>query len=154
MTWEVADDGGLRTTVTLDVDVRCIDAEAGSECSDGRAYFWWRVEGSASQAPVTVSWYDADGTLRLTTADRPLEGSAWWPTGTWVDDGEVRITAADGSTAGPFELDDPCDRLATTGTQVRRIVGAGLASVLVGGLLWLLARRRHARALSAGRTSP
>ena len=138
VTWQVADDAGVSVTVTLAVDVSCIVAEAGSECSDDRAYLWWRIEGSASQAPVSIRWYDEAGTLRETTTGQPLEGSAWWPAGTWVEDGEVRITAADGSTAGPFELDDPCGgSLVATGAQVLRIAVIGLGCLLAGAALFL-----------------
>ncbi len=153
--WEVADARGARSAVELVVEVDCLDVEVSAQCTaDDVSELTWAITGTGSpaEAPVTITWLDADGIVRATSTDQPLAGTIAFPgyvdggfdeAFSWVLDGvAVTFEAANGPVVGPFEVDVPCDRLPQTGTDAAAPFAWGVGLTLLGGALVLLTRRR------------
>lgn len=147
VTWDVTDGRGGTTTVTLSVDVNCVDATTAVACASAPPTLTWSLVGTSDdlQAPVTITWADSTGTVRTTTGGQPLSGSIRWPSASWTRGGvQVTFTTADGAVAGPTRFDYPCAPLPSTGSSTTLLVRLALFGLAAGLALVVASRRRTA----------
>lgn len=166
VSWDVVDARGAVGTAVLTVEVDCLEVEVAATCVDGEIpYLTWSAVGTGAEAeaPLTISWFDADGGPQVSETGAPLEGTEPWPgfevdadgnlvsfpdgpasPDAWVLGGaQVTFVAANGPVVGPFAVEYPCEQLPVTGSDPLAPAAVGLALLVLGTGIVLATRRER-----------
>jgi LPXTG-motif cell wall-anchored protein len=144
ITWQVVDQRGAVTSVTLAVAITCFTVDIQSSCASNVPSISWAIvaTGGTVTAPVSITWSDGGGNTQTDTGFG-LVGTAPWPSAQWARKAlDVTFTTADGAVVGPQLVAYLCE-LPATGSDVTQMLRAAFGLLLAGVAIMFATRRRN-----------